>query len=177
MGFSILFAFLFLFLFGSTLLLVIIWVISKEEIYGKILGTIWLTVLSLIIFFWLLNFLNSKTELSENDIYGDYVIDKKMFKGKQADWQYEHFKFTITKSNIMDFHIMENGKIVKTISGKIGFKQFYASPRLVMKFEEPKFHILKQNPTLYRSNWSYYYVFESSKYGNMFFKKSNLFGN
>ena len=177
MGFSVFFYLIFLILIGSSLLLMLIWIISKKEIFGRILGIIWLTFLSLMILLWFISFLNSKTELNQNDIYGDYVIDKTMFKGKQADWQYEHFKFTITKNNKMFFYIMENGKIVKTISGNIEFKKYYKSPRLVLNFKEPKFHILQQNPTLYRKNWSYYYVFESTKYGNMFFKKTNWFGN
>jgi len=32
-------------------------------------------------------------------------------------------------------------------------------------------HIIEEEPTLYRNVWSFYYVFKSQKFGNVFFKK------
>lgn len=42
--------------------------------------------------------------LEKEDICGKYVIDKSYFEGKNADWQFEHFSFEITKEH--DFFFM-----------------------------------------------------------------------
>ncbi|WP_235922054.1 hypothetical protein [Flavobacterium phycosphaerae] len=111
-------------------------------------------------------------EIEKEDIYGDYVIDRDKFAGKQADWQYNHYRFTITKDNQILFYITNKERIVKTIKGKAEIKEYYTpSPRLKLIFEEPKFHIIADNPALYREIWSFYYVFYSDKYQNVFFKK------
>jgi hypothetical protein len=120
-----------------------------------------------------LNFFNSKTEVSISDIYGEYIIDREKCAGKQADWQYNHYRFKITEDNKIFFYITEKENIVKTIEGKVAFYEDSASPHLKIDLEEPKFHILKENPTLYREIWSFYYVFESDKYKNVFFTKGN----
>jgi len=36
---------------------------------------------------------------------------------------------------------------------------------------QPTIHILASNPTTYRNAWNFYLVFNSPKFGNMFFKK------
>lgn len=41
--------------------------------------------------------------LTQEDIYGTYIIDKEQFPGDQADWQYDHFKFEITPDNKLIF--------------------------------------------------------------------------
>jgi len=120
-----------------------------------------------------MKFFNSKTEVSNSDIYGNYVIDRNKYAGKQADWQYEHYRFKITEDNKIFFYITEKENIIKTIEGKVEFTEYGHSPHLKIQLEEPKFHILKENPTLYREIWSFYYVFESEKYGNVFFTKGN----
>jgi hypothetical protein len=38
-------------------------------------------------------------ELDKEDIYGNYVIDRDICSGKQADWQYNHYRFKITEEN------------------------------------------------------------------------------
>ncbi|NRF37488.1 hypothetical protein [Pedobacter foliorum] len=35
----------------------------------------------------------------------------------------------------------------------------------------PTHHIMDGDPTIYRDTWSFYLVFNSPKFGNMFFKK------
>jgi hypothetical protein len=35
--------------------------------------------------------------LFKEDFYGQYVIDRNYFKGIQANWQYNNFKFEIKK--------------------------------------------------------------------------------
>lgn len=118
----------------------------------------------------IISFFNSKKELEKEDLYGDYVIDRDKFAGKQADWQYNHYRYRITEDNKIFFYITEKEKIIKTIQGKVEIYEGYASPRLKITFDEP-FHIIDNNPTLYREVWSFYYVFYSDKYQNVFFKK------
>ncbi|QRR00195.1 hypothetical protein [Dyadobacter sandarakinus] len=37
----------------------------------------------------------------------------------------------------------------------------------------PTHHILMDNPTTYRETWSFYLVFDSPKFGNVFFTKGD----
>lgn len=154
-----------------TIILLLAWLISKKKIFGELAGYLWLSLFGLIAMLCITKFLTSKTELDKEDIYGEYVIDKSQFAGKQADWQYNHYRFEITKDNKVLFHITEKEKIIKTIPGTVAFNDYYTSPRINLKFEEPGFHIIEENPTLFREIWSFYYVFESPEYGNVFFKK------
>ena len=41
--------------------------------------------------------------VTQNDIIGEYVIDREKFSGKQADWQYENFRFKVTAENQLIF--------------------------------------------------------------------------
>ena len=61
-------------------------------------------------------------------------------------------------------------KVVRTLKGVISTVKPYSSERLVINMLQP-YHIFKTNPTIYRSAWTFYLVFNSTKYGNMFFKK------
>jgi len=168
----LLFILLLLILVPITVLLLLLWLFTKKRIFGKIAGGIWLGFIYLIILLFIVDFATSKKEIEKDDIYGDYVIDRDKFPGKQADWQYNHYRFTITKDNKILFYITEKERIIKTIKGKAEIKEYYTpSPRLKLIFEEPKFHIIADNPTLYREIWSFYYVFYSDKFQNVFFKK------
>ncbi|KAF2507986.1 hypothetical protein EYY60_18755 [Flavobacterium zhairuonense] len=115
--------------------------------------------------------INKKTEVDKNDVYGEYVIDTTHFYGKQAKWQYNHFRFEIKRNNKVVFQLTEQNKIVKSYAGSVEFLEGYIRPRIIFHFKDPVHHIVKENPTLYRDMWSFYYVFNSSKFGNVFFKK------
>ncbi|MDI9310286.1 MAG: hypothetical protein QM535_08720 [Limnohabitans sp.] len=117
-----------------------------------------------------------RMNLSKNEIYGEYVIDASKFAGKNADWQHEHFELNISKDDILQLYIYnDNGDIVKTITKEIEIKDQYSNARLNIYPKNTDYHILQKNPTLYRNVWSYYYVFNSSKYGNMFFVKKSWY--
>src|SRR6185312_2821321 len=47
--------------------------------------------------------------------------------------------------------------------GKISTTAPYSSERLIVEMVQP-YHVLNTNPTLYRSAWSFYLVFNSPKY-------------
>lgn len=135
----------------------------------------WLIVIGLVICIPLLLFalspLWTEISVSKKDNRGTYIIDREMFKGKQADWQYNHYRFEIKEDNTFLFYVTDKEKIIKTYKGYVTFHAPHVSTRIAIHMNEPSHHILESNPTLYRDIWSFYYVFESKHYGNMFFKK------
>jgi hypothetical protein len=150
-----------------------VWIFSKNKLLSFIGKLITLGTLFLITSLFVLDLFNSRMTLTKDNIYGSYVINRNKCSGKQADWQYNHYRFKITEDNKIFFYITEKENIIKTIEGTVAFNGGHTSPQIKLDFEEPKFHVLQQNPTLYREIWTFYYVFESSKFGNMFFTKGN----
>ncbi len=117
----------------------------------------------------------TKMKVTKDKIYGEYVIDRNQFPGEQADWQYDNFKFKITKDNILHFSYKVSNDEYKTDLVSVKFLEHYYSDRLVIGKDSTRHHILVDNPTLYRGVWNFYYVFKSDKFGNVFFKKHGLF--
>jgi hypothetical protein len=142
-------------------------------IFFNLIKIVFSCILVFIILVKVISFLNANTKVTVGKIYGNYIIDRNKYPGKQADWQYNHYRFKITEDNKIFFYITEKENIIKTIEGKVEFTEYGHSPHLKIELEEPKFHILQENPTLYREIWSFYYVFESDKYKNVFFTKGN----
>lgn len=149
----------------------VIWLLSKKILIGKILGTIWLVIFGLVLLVGIAKWFHSKTVLDKNDYYGHYVINREYFKGAQADWQYNHFRFEIKENDSIYFYETDNETILKTHKGKISVTEPYKSARLILTMQTPTHHIVASNPTIYRSAWNFYLVFKSSKFNNMFFKK------
>ena len=169
------FGFLFVIFLVITLFLLLLKFIFKHKIFNTLILGLWLLFISLPILIIIEDIFTSKKEIDTNDIYGEYVINKNKCAGKQADWQYEHYRFKITEDNKLHFFIFNNNKkLIKTIVKNIEIKNGF-SPHLDIKPTENDFHILRQNPTLYREVWSFYYVFESEKFGNMFFTKKKWY--
>ena len=154
-----------------TVILLLIWAISRKAIFGKLLGLMWLGIAGIIVFSISASWLFSKKELSKSDYYGQYVVNRDYFSGEQADWQYNHFRFEITDQDSIFFHMTDYGEIVKTYRGSISTSKSYKSARLRIKMDQPTHHIMAMNPTTYRNSWSFYMVFYSSKFNNVFFKK------
>lgn len=170
MGFSLFSFFILIPLIGISLVTLLL---SKNVYIGKATGFIWLSVLGLILFFGIINWAMSKTELDKEDYYGSYVIHRDYFKGAQTNWQYDHFRFEITDEDSIFFHMINREKTLKTYRGiiKTTNPANYRSARLIVEMEQPTHHILTSNPTIYRSAWDFYLVFESPKFHNVFFKK------
>ncbi|MES2863136.1 MAG: hypothetical protein V4666_03380 [Bacteroidota bacterium] len=156
-----------------SIILYILGLIFKKKIFGKLIVGLWITLIILPFLMMFLSIFTSKKNVEKEDIYGDYIIDRTKFSGKQADWQYNHYRFKITEENKIFFYITEKENIIKTIEGKVEFTEYGHSPHLKIELDEPKFHILKENPALYREVWNFYYVFESEKFKNVFFKKGS----
>ena len=118
--------------------------------------------------------------LTQEDIYGTYIIDKDKFPGKQANWQYDNFRFKIMPDNKMIFEsrvYKDNWKSeIVDVSYSSGYfdidKEQYCNKKIRIHSDSTNHHIIRDNPTLYRKNFNrFYYVFESEKFGNVFFKK------
>ena len=158
-------------LLGFTALLFILWMIVGKSYLLKFILFLWGGLFIFILLISFISWLKAKTVLDKQDYYGEYVINRDYFKGIQADWQYNHFRFEITKEDSIFFYQTEGEKIIKTYRGTISTKLPYRSARLEINMDLPKHHILTYNPTTYRSSWDFYLVFYSPKFNNLFFKK------
>ena len=167
-GFNLFFVFI---LIPLTVILLAIWIVKKNIFFGKTLGLIWISIIVLLIVSNLTQRLTAKVLLKKQDFYGEYIIDKSFYPGLQTDWQYKHFKFVIKENDSLYFNTLDNNKIILTYHGKISTVKPYNSERLIIKMNQPTHHILTSNPTIYRNTRSFYLVFNSPKFGNVFFKK------
>ncbi len=166
-----------LFFVGVTLILPLTYFFTKKKIFLKLFFGFWGFVILLFCILSIIGFINSKTEVDKKDIYGTYVIDKEMFKGKNADWQYEHFSFEITKNNDFIFYEYNNNRVKSVHKGKVDFVEGYTSPHIRIVDLKPDHQVVEKEPLLVRNKWNFYYVFKSKKFGNMFFikKKRGIF--
>ncbi len=98
-----------------------------------------------------------------------------MFGGPQARWQFDHHRILITDRDSLILEILNDGLISHRyarafepvpVSGLLHFRwQFKESD------DSAYHHIIATEPIMVRSHSSYYYVFPSYRYGNMFFRK------
>ena len=160
-----------LFIFPLTIVLLLIWAITRKRIFVKILGYFWISLLGLFCLGTIVRLLTDKMELKKSDYYGQYIVNRDYFPGKQADWQYNNFRFEIKENDVIYFHVTDKEKILKTYRGSITTTKPYSSERLIIKMEQSTHHIMTSNPTTYRSAWSFYLVFYSPKFNNVYFKK------
>ncbi|AZQ57295.1 hypothetical protein EJ994_00160 [Maribacter sp. MJ134] len=154
-----------------TIVFLIIWAITKKKAYGKAILYFWGGIFTLYFAMYALHLINSKKVLEKQDFYGHYTIDRNYFSGKQADWQYDNFRFEIRENDSIYFYVTDGPDIMETYKGKISTLAPYKSARLVIKMEEPNHHILTTNPTIYRESWDFFMVFNSPKFSNMYFRK------
>lgn len=153
--------------------LLLAWWGTKNEIYRKIVGYFWLSLFGLFILGTIIRLLTNKKELDKQDYYGEYIVNRDFFPARQADWQYENFRFEIKANDSIYFYVTDKEKIVKTYCGTIKTTDpsQHISERLIINMEQPTHHIMTSNPTTYRSAWSFYLVFYSPKFNNIYFKK------
>lgn len=154
-----------------SVILLLISGMTEKKFFAQIAGFIWVTIISVSILSEIVGTIFSKKVLEKSDYYGEYIIDRDHFSGKQADWQYNNFRFEIKRNDSIYFFILDRNSIIKTYKGKISTKTRYKSARLKISMEQPTHHILSTSPTVYRDFWSFYLVFNSTKFNNMFFKK------
>jgi hypothetical protein len=144
-----------------------------DKIYGYCLLILW----SIPLIVWIILSIRypEKMRLRRQDIYGTYVIDRSRYAGRQADWQYDHFKFKIEQPDNFTFYVMEKDTLVAFYRGKVRFSGRYPRRIALEMIDTPPHHIIAENPTLYREPYSFYYVFYSKKLGNVFFTKKKWY--
>jgi len=155
----------------ATVVILIIGGITKKKAYGKAILYFWGGIVILYFAMYGLHLFNAKKVLEKEDFYGQYTIDRNYFSGKQADWQYNNFRFEIKENDSILLYVTDGLKINETYKGKISTLAPYKSARLVIKMEEPNHHIFTTNPTIYRESWDFFMVFNSPKFNNMYFRK------
>jgi hypothetical protein len=178
--------FFYLFMLPITVLLLLIWGVtylkSKKHFALYILIAVWAIFILGIGLLWITEPYFKPMILTQNDIYGTYVIDKDEFSGKQADWQYDNFKFTITKNDELIFKTLIHDNKWKSETVKVSYssgyfdldKNEYCNRKIRIHSDSLNNHIIRDNPTLYRKSFKkFYYVFKSKKFGNVFFKKGD----
>ncbi len=153
--------------------LLIAWWTTNRKIYGKILLLFWLGVIGLFVSGYVFKIITDKKAITQKDYYGHYIINRDYFKGTQADWQYNNFRFEIKENDSIYFYVTEKEKVIDIYKGvvKTTDPSQYSSARLIMYMDQHSHHILSSNPTTYRSAWDFYLVFYSPKFNNMYFKK------
>jgi hypothetical protein len=169
-GFNLFFTFI---LVPLTIITLLTWLITGRKGFGRTILYVFLGIIGFVIFSMTIKFLTAKTILKKGNFYGEYVIDRSFYKGKQTDWQYDNFRFEIIDNDSIFFHITDKDKILKTYKGTITTTNNYGSERLVINMNQPTHHILTTPPTIYRYSWTFYLVFNSPKFNNVFFKKGH----
>jgi hypothetical protein len=167
-GFNLLFVFIIIPVSG---ILIVLWLTTGKSIYGKGLGLLYAGVTGIVVLGYVSEMRRAKILLEKKDFYGSYTIDRTFFPGMQAAWQYNSFRIEILKNDSLYFHVTEGQRILKTYRGLISTVKPYNSARLVIKMTNPTHHILSSNPTIYRGRNSFCLVFNSPKFGNVFFSK------
>ena len=167
------------FLIPITIIFIIIWGIFRKKIIIKSIGIVWGIFMFLILLAITIGKIMQPIIIKNSDIYGEYIIDKTKFEGKQAEWQYENFKFKITESDELIFESKIYGNKWKSEKVKVTYssgyfddnKKEYCNRKIRINSDSTNSHIIQDNPTLYRKSFGFYYVFKSAKFGNVFFKK------
>ena len=167
------------FLIPMTIIFIIIWAIFRKKIIIKSIGVIWGIFTILILLAFVVEKKMQPIVISNSDICGEYIIDRTKFEGKQAEWQYENFRYKITESEELIFESKIYGNKWKSEKVKVSYssgyydenKKEYCNRKIRIHSDSTTHHIIKDNPTLFRKSFNFYYVFKSEKFGNVFFKK------
>ena len=170
MGFGFNLALIFIVL-PITIILLFGGALTGKSEYLKGLGCIWIPILFMSLVSGIASLLPDNV-LKKEDYYGEYIIDRRFFPGKQADWQYNNFKIKITENDSIFLYTLAKGKFTLNCKGSITTVKPYNSARLMLNMQKPNHHITATNPTTYRKGWKkFYLVFESKKFYNMYFTK------
>lgn len=95
-GFNILFV---LVLAPLTVLLLLLWIVTRKKLFGIALGSLWLVLILLFAVTGIIGTVTAKQKLKKEDYYGSYIVNRDFYKGAQADWQYNSFRFEIRKDD------------------------------------------------------------------------------
>ncbi len=65
-----------------------------------------------------IDFVTSPMTVHMSDIEGEYIINTDIFKGKDADWQYEHYWLKV-KNDTLYLNVMNNGELIRTYKRRV----------------------------------------------------------
>lgn len=157
--------------------------------------------ISLGVFIFSYEFMSRPMMVTKHKLQGKYVINRKLFKGKNADWQYTHYWLEI-KQDAMYLHVMDKGKEIAQYKKEIHYcrvkkhtffffdintentnddnitdEDRLRAP-IELEYEKTEkvytastHHMLSFRPRLNAYPLYFNVVLHSSKYGNMFFRK------
>jgi len=154
-----------------TAILFLLYLKSKQKIFSQAIIAIWIGGAGIVVLSLTKQALFGTIELTKEDYYGDYIINRKRLRGKQTDWQYNHYRFTIDKNDTFTLYEIDDNDSTHIFKGKISTVTPHSSARLIIKPDSPNHHFFASNPTTYRKGKKFRLVFESKKFSNMFFKK------
>ncbi|QOD61552.1 hypothetical protein H9I45_03625 [Polaribacter haliotis] len=154
-----------------SLILLITAGITNKKIFAQVVLYFWLFVIIISILGEISRPLFEKKVLEKSDFYGEYIIDRNYFSPKQADWQYNNFRFEIKENDSIYFYVTDGKVINETYKGKFSTRKTFTSERPKLEMLFPNHHILTTNPTVYREIWDFILVFNSPKFNNMYFRK------
>lgn len=154
-----------------SLILLLIAGITNKKIYAQVVLYGWIFMIFMSILGEISRPLFQKIVLEKSDFYGEYIIDRNYFSGKQTDWQYNNFRFEIKENDSIYFYVTDGKIINKIYKGKFSTRKTFSSERPKFEISFPNHHILTTNPTVYREIWDFILVFNSPKFKNMYFRK------
>ncbi len=159
---------------GSVILLVVwlyTYVTKKSHLPIYILLGIWAVFLVGTGLMFLIRPYFESMIVNEEDNYGVYKIDLEKFSPRQSKWQHDNYELEINRDHYLRLYKQKPERhLIDSV--KYEFVNGPYSKRIRLEKNSTHHHIISDNPTLYRKPFNhFYYVFESSKYGNMFFKK------
>ena len=140
-------------------------------IFFKNKGPKWLFISFFAFIFFCFNYstiryFEKPIRLTKEDIVGKYEVDTDFYPGLNANWQHNNYSFEITKNDKFILNHSNGSQLSFDISWSSG-------PPFLWSIKNPNHQIISNQVTLYRSHFNFYYVFKSSKWGNMFFRKVN----
>jgi hypothetical protein len=153
------------------LALFMIWLFVDHKYAKRLFGIGAAIAFGVLLFSIVRSYKSAKVLLKKEDYYGEYIIDRDFYPGKQADWQYDHFRFQIKPNDSILFYLTEKESTLRVYNGTISTVKPFQSERLVTHFDQPTHHILNSTPTVYRSNRDFTLVFRSPRFYNVRFKK------
>ncbi len=150
-------------LFGIIfLILLVVFLLTKSRAAGTIFIGFTLLPFAAFLLAWLFN----PTVPTRSEIIGDYEIDRSRYPGPNADWQHANYALKITDSEV----ILTDARSSKVWKSHI---DWFDDPAYRWKFlgSRKRHHLLAEGPAIIRDSFSYYYVFRSPLYGDVFFTK------
>lgn len=147
-----------------SLIFLVALIVTGRWMHLKIIAALWLP-LALFTLFVAYHYY----PIDKGRVVGVYRIDADFYPGENADWQKELFSFEITENDEFIFREkLKDGSFKETMGKVVWLRQ--SSPMLFSIMIDTKHPLIDENPTLYRGNRKFYYVFDS-KFGNMFYRK------